>query len=71
MSRPNGYTRIVSGPEHTRFMHISTPGPGVGLGYEDLKMIESYQFLKSIRDGDQGEPAFREALAVAKVLGCD
>ena len=67
-SAPNGYTRIVSGPEHPFHAHFN-PGPGVGLGYEDLKMIESYQFLKSIRDGRQGEPAFREALAVAKVLG--
>ena len=67
-SVPNGYTRIVSGPEHPFHTHFN-PGPGVGLGYEDLKMIESYQFLKSIRDGHQGEPAFREALAVAKVLG--
>ena len=65
---PNGYTRIVSGPEHP-FHAYFNPGPGVGLGYEDLKVIESYQFLKSIRDGCQGEPAFREALAVAKVLG--
>ncbi len=64
----NGYTRIVSGPEHPFHVHFN-PGPGVGLGYEDLKVIEAYQFLKSIREGHQGEPAFREALAVAKVLG--
>ncbi len=65
---PNGYTRIMSGPEHPFHAHFN-PGPGVGLGYEDLKMIESYQFLQSIRDGGPGEPTFREALAVAKVLG--
>ena len=64
----NGYTRIMSGPEHP-FHAAFNPGPGVGLGYEDLKVIEAYQFLKSIRDGCQGEPAFREALAVSKVLG--
>ena len=64
----NGYTRIMSGPEHP-FHAAFNPGPGVGLGYEDLKVIEAYQFLKSIRDGCQGEPAFREALAVGTVLG--
>ena len=64
----NGYTRIMSGPEHP-FHAAFNPGPGVGLGYEDLKVIEAYQFLKSIRDGCQGEPAFCEALAVSKVLG--
>jgi predicted dehydrogenase len=37
----NGYTRIVSGPEHPFHAHFN-PGPGVGLGYEDLKLIEVY-----------------------------
>ncbi len=66
-SARDGYTRIMSGPEHP-FHAQFNPGPGVGLGYEDLKLIEAYQFLKSIRDGKQREPGFREALAVADVL---
>ncbi len=66
-SARDGYTRIMSGPEHP-FHAQFNPGPGVGLGYEDLKLIEAYQFLKSIRDGEQREPGFREALAVADVL---
>ena len=64
----SGYTRILSGPEHPFHDHFN-PGPGVGLGYEDLKTIEAYQFLKSIADGRQGEPGFGDALAVARVLG--
>jgi predicted dehydrogenase len=62
----DGYVRIMSGPEHP-FHAQFNPGPGVGLGYDDLKTIEVYQFLKSIREGQQGEPGFREALAVAEV----
>lgn len=63
----SGYTRILSGPEHPLHAHFN-PGPGVGLGYEDLKTIEAYQFLKSIVEAEQGEPGFREALRVAEVL---
>ncbi len=61
-----GYSRILSGPEHPFHAHFN-PAPATGLGYDDLKAIEAYQFLKSIADGQQGEPGFREALAVANV----
>ena len=62
----DGHTRIFSGPDHP-FHAQFAPGPAVGLGYEDLKTIEAHQFLKSIVDGQQGEPGFAEALAVASV----
>jgi predicted dehydrogenase len=61
-----GYTRIVSGPEHPFHAHFN-PAPANGLGYDDLKVIEANQFLKSVADGQQGEPGFQEALAVANV----
>jgi predicted dehydrogenase len=63
----SGYTRILSGPEHPFHANFN-PGPGVGLGYEDLKTIEAYHFLKSIADARQSEPGFREALNVARTL---
>ena len=62
----DGYTRIVGGPDHP-FHARFNPGPGIGLGYEDLKVIELHQFLKSVVDGVQGVPGFTEALAVARV----
>ena len=62
----DGYTRICSGPDHPFHANFS-PGPGTGLSFEDLKTIEAFQFLKSVRDGAQREPGFREALAVAEV----
>jgi hypothetical protein len=37
------------------------------LGYDDLKVIEAYNFLHSIVAGKQSEPGFAEALAVANV----
>jgi predicted dehydrogenase len=63
----DGYTRIVSGPGHP-FHSQFNPAAGTGLGYDDLKTIEAYQFLKSIAEKRQGEPGFAEALGVAKVL---
>ena len=63
----DGFIRIVSGPAHP-FHHYFNPGPGIGLGYDDLKTIEAHQFLKSVAEGrQQGQPGFEEALAVANV----
>jgi predicted dehydrogenase len=64
----DGYTRIVSGPGHP-FHSKFNPATGTGLGYDDLKTIEAYQFLKSIAEKRQGAPGFAEALRVANVMG--
>jgi predicted dehydrogenase len=61
-----GYRRVLSGPEHPFHANFN-PAPANGLGYEDLKVIEAYQFLKSVAEKKQGQPGFREALAVATV----
>lgn len=61
-----GYTTLLGGPRfplHGRF----NPGDGIGIGYEDLKCIEAYQFLQSIVDGQQREPSFASALKLANV----
>jgi predicted dehydrogenase len=65
-SARQGYTRVLSGPEHP-FHAQFNPAPGTGLGYDDLKVIEAYQFLTSIARGQLGEPSFSDALAVANV----
>ncbi len=62
----DGYRTILSGPAHPYHGRFN-PGPGLGLGYEDLKVIEAYEFLKSVVAGQQGVPGFAEALAVANV----
>ena len=65
-SARQGYTRILSGPEHP-FHAQFNPATGTGLGYDDLKVIETYQFLKSVACGQLGEPSFSEAVTVANV----
>ncbi|MFN8373674.1 MAG: hypothetical protein U0694_12480 [Anaerolineae bacterium] len=62
----DGYVRVLSDPEHHPFHASFNPAPGTGLGYDDLKTIEAYQFLRSIVDGKQRAPSFAEALAVAE-----
>ncbi|GAC1356974.1 MAG: Gfo/Idh/MocA family oxidoreductase [Ktedonobacteraceae bacterium] len=62
----DGYTTLLSGPAHPYHQHFN-PAWGLNLGYDDLKVIEAYNFLHSVVTGTQGEPGFAEALAVANV----
>lgn len=62
----DGYARILSAPNHP-YHGAFNPAPGTGLGYNDLKVIEAYQFLKSVVEGKQGAPGFGDALAVAEL----
>jgi predicted dehydrogenase len=62
-----GYARVVMGPEHSPFGRFQ-PGPGIPMGYDDLKVIEAATFLESVVDGVQREPGIHEALATARVL---
>jgi len=62
----DGYTTLLSGPAHPYHRHFN-PAWGLNLSYEDLKIIEAYNFLQAVASGQQGEPGFGEALAVAQV----
>lgn len=62
----DGYLTLLSGPAHPYHRNFN-PGWGVGLGYDDLKVIEAYEFLKSVVTGKQGEPGFDEVLAAARI----
>lgn len=61
-----GYLRLLSSPSHPHHRHFN-PAPGLNLGYDDLKVIEAFNFLSSIADGKQREPGVKEAKAVALV----
>lgn len=61
-----GFTLLRAGPEHPQFVDFY-PGRGNCMGYEDLKLIEAYQFASSIAEGRQRTPSFTAALAVAEV----
>ncbi len=62
----DGYMRVLAGdnyPHHGNFV----PGSGNGIGYEDLKVIEVYEFLQSIINDRQHTPSLEDALRVAEV----
>jgi predicted dehydrogenase len=63
---PGGYTTVYSGdrfPYHGRFV----PGGANAIGYEDLKVIEDYEFLSSVAAGRAHQPGFDDALEVVRV----
>ena len=62
-----GYARVVMGPQHEPFARFQ-PGPGLSMGYDDLKVVEAALFLESVATGEQVEPGVAEALAAAKVI---
>jgi predicted dehydrogenase len=65
--REQGYTTVLAGPgmgEYSRFQ----PGPAISMSYDDLKVIESMLFLRSIEAGVQFGPSVTDALATAEVL---
>ncbi len=62
----DGFTELLSGPAHP-YHHNFNPAWGTGLGYDDTKTIEAYNFLKSVAEDKQGEPGFKQACDVAQV----
>ena len=62
-----GYRRILSGPEHPFHAHFN-PGPGNGLGYDDLKVIEAKKFLQAVTQGVSGACTIDDAQSAAEVV---
>jgi predicted dehydrogenase len=44
------------------------PGPGVAMGFDDLKVIEAARFLAAVGGADAGQPTVADALAAAEVV---
>lgn len=62
----DGYTRLIAGgahPDHGRF----NPGDGIGLGYEDSKVMEAAAFLRDIMEDCKQPTGLAQALAAARV----
>jgi predicted dehydrogenase len=62
----DGYVRVLSGDAFPRHGHI-VPGGGNSIGYEDLKVFEALEFLKSVAAEEPATPGFADALAAAEV----
>jgi predicted dehydrogenase len=62
-----GFVRVLAGPDHP-FHERFNPGPGIGIGYDDLKTIEAFHFLRSIAEHTQYEPSLQQAYDYARVI---
>ena len=58
---PSGYTTVLASDRYPYQGHF-VPGDGNSIGYEDLKVIENYEFLSAVARGEQHEPGFAQAL---------
>jgi len=58
---PRGYTKVYAGDRYPYHGHF-VPGDANSIGYEDLKVIENYEFLTAVASGVQHEPGFAEAV---------
>lgn len=63
----DGFTTISAGPQHPAHGNFG-PNATICLGYNDLKVIEAYQFLNSIVTGKQSAPSLADGLLTANVL---
>jgi predicted dehydrogenase len=62
-----GFRRILTGPAHPDYAAFCQ-GPGHGTGYQDQIVIEARDFLSAIHGGEAPWPAFRDGLAVWRVV---
>ena len=44
------------------------PGPGIAMGYDDLKVTEARKFLVAVAGGERQNSSVDDALSVAEVL---
>lgn len=58
---PRGYTKVYAGDRYPYHGHF-VPGDANSIGYEDLKVIENYEFLSAVASGVRHEPGFSEAV---------
>ena len=62
----DGFIEVLAGDAFPHQGNI-VPGGGNSIGYEDMKIIEALEFLKSVATGRRHRPDFGDALAVASV----
>ena len=61
-----GFRTIYTGPAHP-YGEGLWPIPALGIGYSDTKIIECYDFFKSIKDGTDASPDFEDGLKIARI----
>ena len=65
--RHQGYTTVLGNAhlgDYARFQ----PGPGIGMGYDDLKVTEAKKFLVAVAGGERRNCSVDDALSAAEVV---
>jgi predicted dehydrogenase len=58
---------VYVGPGHGEFAAFQ-PGSAIAMGFDDLKVIEAYNFLRSIAEGTPHGTTLRDAVRSAATL---
>lgn len=58
-----GFRTVYTGPAHP-YGNGLWPIPALGIGYTETKIIETYDFIKAITEGEQPTPNFRDGYAI-------
>jgi len=62
-----GYTTVLGNAQLGDYARFQ-PGPGIGMGYDDLKVIEAKKFLVAVTGGERRNSTVEDAHAVAEVI---
>ena len=62
-----GFTRVMAGPQHGEF-GVFQPGAGIGMGFDDLKVIEAMLFIRSVLTGTQLAPSVADCWSTAEII---
>lgn len=62
-----GFTTIYTGPDHP-YGDALWPGPALGNGYAETKIIEVYEFFRSIAEQRPADPSFVDGYRAARVV---
>jgi predicted dehydrogenase len=61
------FSTVYVGPEHGEYAAFQ-PGPGISMGYDDLKVVEAARFLRSIAGGGPYGTVLDDAVRSAEAL---
>ncbi|SHE59839.1 Gfo/Idh/MocA family protein [Alkalibacter saccharofermentans] len=63
-----GFRTIYTGPAHPNGEAL-WPIPALGIGYTETKIVECYDFIKAIKDGEEATPNFNDGYNIELI--CD
>jgi predicted dehydrogenase len=62
-----GYVTVNASPKHGDYAHFQ-PGPGVAMGFDDLKTIEAKKFLLAVAGGAVANSNVHDAVSAAAIV---